>query len=706
MSNHLKSKVALVALSTAINAVAIAEKNLERQATAVNVIGSSLNFDSQALSDLGVSSLSDLLSGAAAGLQVQAADNNSSALDLSIRGFGATTASQVTGESGVAVFVDGVYQARAQSLSMDILDLDSIEILRGPQGVLSGRNSIGGAVKLVSKKPSGKAGLSQQLSLGSEFDEFKSISHLNLPQLGVLKAKLSYLVNEHDGWVENQDQNAETNNNNYWLKDNEALRAALSFALSDNVDVDYVYEDANDGSTPPYFQSVIAGTSAVAVETPRADRARAALALPVSETDIESHSLTANWQVNDSLSVQSLSSYREVDTEQFNNADGVFGAGVGVNLINPNVQAQEQTSQEFRLNGNLLGGDLDYIAGIVYFDEEVSLNGDLNVGSADTESLAFFAQGTYAISDQLDVILGWRETTEEKTLSSELIGGGIGGRFNEIEDDNTDVSLAFSLAVSEKISTYLSYSTAFKSAGSSLLADGLQPYNSESVETIELGMKGQFWSDRANLSLVLFTADYKDEQIAFVDPDNFSQNYIINATEDSTHEGIELDAVIAIAEGLTLSASYLYLDADTNPVLAPYADDGMGGTDFALGGGAATQLFAVRAPRQSGTAAVDYTLGSFEFGTLSLHVDISSSSAQHFSANSAVQDARDLVAANITLSDIQLEGDSGNLKIAIWGKNLNNEEYVTNSVAVPATGSLAQAYGEPRSYGIDLLYTF
>lgn len=691
---HLSLAMASALLAVS-SASAIAESDAKHGGVAVSAIG---------IGD--VTSLSDLSSGAISGLQVQVANDNANALDLTLRGFGGTTAAQASGEAGVGVYVDGVYQSRAQGLGMDLIDLDTIEVLRGPQGVLSGRNTIGGAVKLVSKKPSGELGFTQRFTLGSEFDEFKSISHLDLPKLGVLSAKLSYLVNDHDGWVENQAGVSGPAGTGFWSKGNDGLRAALNFDLSDSLVVDYVYQDASGESTQPYFFSVVPGSSGFAVEEPGDGVTRGEIDIPATETENESHALTAAWQINDTMSLQSVSSYRELDTVQFTNFDDILGAGVGTTGANGDEQNQEQTTQEFILNGSMLESALSYTVGLAYFDEEVELSGDLNNGSAETESFAVYAQGTYALDENLSVTLGWRETSEEKTVISDSLGGAVSGFQTEIEDDNTDIHARVDLAFADNLSTYLSYASAFKSGGASILADGLQPYEAESVETLEVGVKAKLWDQRANISVVAFYADYKDQQVAFVDPDNVLQSYVINASEDTSHEGAEIDISILLDKALTLTASYNYLDADNLNELAPYADDGMGGTEFSLGGGAATTLYATRAPEHSGTIALDYQVGSFDFGTVSAKVAYSGSSLQYFNSEGAQANSRDVINASLTFGDIKLEGDSGELQIALWGKNLNDEAYVTNSIPVASTSSVAQAFGEPRTYGLDFVYKY
>lgn len=700
-ANKLKTAIAVasVAVAGSTSHLALAASAYIDAAAPISVI------DSSTLDVVGVTSLGDLLPGVG-GLQIQTANDNSTALDFTLRGFGATTAASASGESGVGVFIDGVYQTRAQGLAMDIIDLDRIEVLTGPQGVLYGRNTIGGAVKVTSKKPSGELALSQRFVLGTEFDEFKSISHIDLPQLGVLSAKLSYLINDHEGWVENQDQSAVADNNNFSAKEVEGLRVALNFDLSDNVVVDYVYQDASSDTTPPYFLSIVAGSTGVAEQESGATATRGAVALPFTVTDKESHQLTATWQVSESLQIESISAYSELDTEQYTNFDGVLGAGVGVVIAQPDEQNQEQTSQEFRLTGSLRDGALNYVAGISYFDEDVQLSGAQASGSAEVESYAAYAQGTLALTDALALTVGWRETSDEKTIISDSLEGTVTGFQTEVEDDNTDLNVALSMTFNDQLSTYLGYSTAIKSGGASLLSFGLNPYDAESVETIEAGLDVALLDGRADISVVAFTADYKDRQLTFIDPDNALQNYIINATDDDTHEGIELDLRWAVGGGVSLRGSYNFLDVDTSRAPRPYIDDGFGGTVFQLGGGAQRTLYATRAPRHSGMLAFDWDVGTFEYGSLSVHADYSSASLQRFSSEGSEGDARSVINASVTLGDIQLEDDSGQLSISLWGKNLNDEVYVSNSVSLASSASIAQAFGEPRSYGVDILYRY
>lgn len=145
----------------------------------------------------GITSLEDMHGGAIASLRMFASGNTPSNLIVAIRGNGTGDPSEITREGSVAVYLDGVYMARSQGLALELSELERIEVLRGPQGALFGRNSIGGAVSLVTKKPTGQFGIKQALTMG-RFNELKSVTRINLPEMSGVRAKLDFLHSEPD----------------------------------------------------------------------------------------------------------------------------------------------------------------------------------------------------------------------------------------------------------------------------------------------------------------------------------------------------------------------------------------------------------------------------------------------------------------------------------------------------------------------------
>ena len=310
---------------------------------------SSTSYSFSELESRGIHGLADMVAGNSAGLLIQPSEFNSSSLGLTLRGISGTTPHQVTGESGVGVFIDGTYIARTQGLSLDLLDIESVEVVRGSQGVLGGRNTSGGAVYLSSSKPTGKFGLEQKFQFGEVGDEVTSITHLNLPRFAdVLSVKISHLVHNHDGWVENIE--GESGNNNFWVRDNEGTRFAFQVDQGGPFVYDYSFLDAEIKSTAPYFQ-VLSSGGPFDLEPDFQEDARDSIALPESDIDVSHHNQTVTVR-GDRATVTAIVAYREVESREFFNFDDRFNTSVDVDVASGdgNRIEQEQFSQQLRLD--------------------------------------------------------------------------------------------------------------------------------------------------------------------------------------------------------------------------------------------------------------------------------------------------------------------------------------------------------------------
>ena len=381
-------------------------------------------LSSEQLDRLGISSLGDLAQGAVPTLKVQPYPNSPATLILSIRGVGVADAGSVTTEIPVGIYVDGVYIGRSQGLGADILDLERLEILRGPQGSLYGRNTIGGAVNFITRKPSGEFGFKQKLSVGSDWGYYRSLTQVDLPAAevlgGRLSARISYLLSDDDGWVENAGNG--TNFQNYWSDSRDGGRLALRWE-GDTVAVDYSYEDSTtevgqawfqlrqspDGTVTPLNDGFRLGTVGFPIanvldfvtmtdqngdpnpgflNTPAQVEAWRTAAnegggrqertpYPVHNiptvVDTESHALTVSWDYSESLQLKSITSYREVSQDTTTAYAGAFGLGL-TNLPNQGEIDPRQWSQEFQAIGEALDGRARYVAGVYQYEEDMSPN--------------------------------------------------------------------------------------------------------------------------------------------------------------------------------------------------------------------------------------------------------------------------------------------------------------------------------------------
>jgi iron complex outermembrane receptor protein len=686
---------------------ALAGENQERETSTTVTAITSVELDTEQLTALGAIGLSDLAAGNFNGLSIRESASNQSALDLSIRGIGGTTSAQLTGESGVGVFVDGAYVARGMGLGVDLVDLESIEIQRGSQGVLSGRNTLGGAVHLTSVKPSGEYGLEQTVGFGFEHSEVRSITHVDLPQIAnMLSARVSLLVDQHDGWVENE-EGTTANDNYFGAKDNEGFRVAFQLNPSDALSFDYAYEDSESTSTHAYFQD-----ADEVFTTGRADQTRSAIPIPETTVDIESHSFNASWAYSESIQVEMINSLREVESKEFSNFDDVLGSAVTPTVAIGDWQKQEQSYHELRVHTALFDGSVQLVGGVVYFHEE----GDLDVymasartrGNTDTDSESIYAQLTWSLSDKLNVIAGVRGTSDEKTITSDQRNGTATNLSTEIEDENTDYSLAVTYDVTDSMSSFARYSTGFKSAGASLFSESLAPYDAETSDTIELGLEGDLFEGDLGYSAVVFTTYIDDRQLVFADPDDIRFANVLNDSGDTVVRGVELDLSYALRENITLSGEYTFLDTDVDATTLPYRFQA-GGYEFdSAGEGVNVMPHVERAPVHSGTVAIDYAIGDFEAGNMALRVEYVAMGTHFIDAYSEQQESRDLINARLTMAGFELVDDQGTIDIVLWGNNLTDEEYASNHVAVFGSSTIpatATAYGEPLSVGVDVRFS-
>jgi iron complex outermembrane receptor protein len=248
----------------------------------------------------------------------------------------------------------------------------------------------------------------------------------------------------------------------------------------------------------------------------------------------------------------------------------------------------------------------------------------------------------------------------------------------------------------DNLSTYLKWGSAYKAGGVNTRSASFVAFDEEVSKTWELGLKSEFWQRRARLNMAVFTTDYEDMQLDFSDPVIPTLVETINAAETVEVSGLELDITVAPVLGLLVGLSYTYLDGDMPLQPNP------------LAGGALKQFFVPLAPQHAGALTLDYRFEPRRYGTLALHMDMTSTDHYSFVPFGEQRtDAYSLLNARVELSDIYLSSGSGRLKASVWAKNLLDEEYVIYAFAVgePAV-SVGQAFGDPRTFGLDVTYQF
>ena len=686
---------------------------LQETAVAISVL------TSDQLERQGIAGIGDMRTGAIASVRMFEDGNTPQNIVVAIRGNGTGDPSDTTREGSVGIYLDGVYIAHSQGLGLELADLDRVEVLRGPQGVLFGRNSIGGAVSLVSKKPTGQFGIKQGLSMG-RFNALKSVTRINLPEVASVKAKLDYLHSERDGWVNNTAP-GEADFNAY-KKDGGKL--SVNWQVNDWLVVDYSYDHSVIDTVQRYGQFYEDNIGIFGEERRRLSETRLPV-IPLDPTSSEhkGHGLVTTWQYSD-MTFKSITAYRSLNMDSYNNYAGVLYFN---GLNDASILDQDQFSQELQLVG---GGDrFEWVTGLYYLDDDASKilqdsftldifgifgpplspidppttfdalgAGDFlppRIVDAEARSRAVYGQFSWTpniLDSRLELTLGGRYTEDKK----------IATRFeyslseSRQESEHLGSSVALRYHWQDDLSTYIKWGTAYKAGGVTSRSTSFTPYDEEVVKTWELGLKSEFWGRRARFNAALFATDYEDLQLDFTDPTNPLIVETINASNKAEVDGLELDLAMSPVAGLVVSLSYSYLDSymplQPNP----------------LDGGALKRFFVPLAPKHAGAMAVDYSFVPQDYGQLTLHLDITSTARYSFLPFGEQRtDAYSLFNARIELGDIDIGTGDGSLKASIWGKNILDEEYVIFAVAVgePAA-SINQVFGDPRTMGLDISYTF
>lgn len=350
------------------------------------------SFNTQALERLGVTEAGDIAK-YTPNLDIRNPPGSFDNVGYSLRGMSSTDPS-LLGEPTVGLYADGVYIARIAGAAFELVDLERIEVLRGPQGDLYGRNTIGGAINLVSQKPAEDFGFRQKLAFGN-YDYLRSDTSVDTGEYAGLSAKLAFSHWERDGWLDN----SLADNKLGEVDKSDAARTAVRWVPSDNFVADYVfdYSDRLSNATlsqivhvRPYQLNLGGAILQQAAEYASPDRldtlAMASSTEPDTWSKVRGHALHLDWQLGE-ITLRSISAFRDWEAGTHANEYGAFasdgktvldGAGglvpageyVSIFLATREDEAHQFT-QEFQLLGDAFNQRLHYTLGLYYFEETV-----------------------------------------------------------------------------------------------------------------------------------------------------------------------------------------------------------------------------------------------------------------------------------------------------------------------------------------------
>lgn len=612
-----------------------------------------------------------------------------------IRGIGISDA-QVTQDPPVGVYLDNVYLARNSALTLDVADIERIEVLRGPQGTLYGRNTTGGAINIISAKPSDEFGFKQKFSFG-DYSLFRSQSILNVPLGDTLAAKLVYEHHERDGWIENKGGGDDFNQ-----FDKDALRIALRWTPSDDVTIDYTYDRSENDFTGNYYtigEPSAGAPPTVVAQTDRQDEA--ALPTPMKSSTDEGwgHALHISWMTGLG-EFRSITAYRELEQFVYNDFSGNPTTSVFQN--DPLDLQHEQFSQELQLLGSTGNGQFDYVFGLYYFEEEghevavdkIPLFGAVSPRdvTAENEALAAYTELGWTPGGDSDwhLVLGGRYTEDDRSADNNIDP--------EADESYSKFTPSFTVnyELNDDINLYGKVSTGYKSGGFNLRAAFFtESFDEENLISYEAGWKTEWMDRRVRFNGAVFFMDYDDIQLNILVPDQ--PNPTLTQTENAgTSEiwGVETDLSVAFSERVTGTLSYGYLDTEVTEVEGDDAD-----------------LYDLpNAPEHSMAATLSWRIAEFSAGALRFDADYSWRDDSF--TGGRVQTGDDIDAYGVTNLRLSLDGEDwlgrGDYSVALWVRNLGDEEYLTDTFGSFSGLHANQigAYGDPRTYGVDLTYRF
>lgn len=649
-------------------------------------------------------------------------------------------------EAGVGIYVDDVYLNRPQAAVLDIYDVERIEVLRGPQGTLYGRNTIGGAIKYVTARLADELEIKMKGSIGT-YNQIDTILTASAPLTDAFRIGGSVARLTRDGFGDNRNIAGLENYN----KDLLGARFSMEWTPTDDLFLRLSGDYIDDDSDPRQGHRLTPGNLSGAPVLDDVFDTRAGLNNPKQSVEASGVALTADWQLNDRFTLKNIVAYREDDSWSPIDFDSLTAADLDVPVVYENDQFSEELQLLYsgeRLSGIVGAYYLDAYA-LNAFDVILGLTGDVlglpglnafTLSDVDTSTWSLFADFTYDLTDTVSVSVGGRYTSDERssTVLRQTMIGGTSSRFGgsavpiattsdfngseEFTEFTPKVSLSWRPVEEQHL--YVSYSEGFKggsfdprgltTATPDLDGDGdidqadifeFMIFHPETVSSWEVGLKSSWLDRRVTSSIAVFRADYEDVQIPGSvgfdsDGDGVVDSFagITSNAADADITGVELEGAAQLAEPLSFAWSVGYIDAEFNEFIDAFGVD------------VADQRVFQNTPEwtANGTMTWAKDLSLFDrSGIFSVIGSVSyRSEASQFEAPNPFLDQ-----GSFSLWDLSIvwEEESGHWRGGIHGKNLADEEYKVAGYFFPTLGlesSITAFYGNPRTVTATVEYRF
>lgn len=622
---------------------------------------------------------------------------------LAVRGIGSSDKG-AAGDPSSAVFLDEIYLGRPAAVAFDAFDLERIEVLKGPQGTLFGRNVVGGAVNVITRRPDlTRFDSAAEFTYGN-FDRLDGAGYVNVPfanGTGAIRASAAY--RSHDGYAYNPviDRNVDT-------EDRLSGRLQLRAEPTDTLQVHLTVDRTRDRATGPAQHTLDLDPS---------DPLSAAYT--VDRNPNRTYGSFAGYQDRDTVGVRGevawdapfatitfLGSYRDLEYGNRYDFDGGSPPDNLVDISGGEDEHSELSSQELRFS-SLSGSAVNWVVGFYHYHQETQRSDTFNLDTqfvapipladiydqdARLDSVAAYADATVPVTDQLSVVGGVRYSRDDKTYRVRNTRSDVPLRADEIFDatasrDWDDITWrgGVNWKPAREHLIYGMVSRGFKSGGfqdtPSSAADAVQPFNPETAIQYELGQKSRFFDGRVTWNNTLYWLDYKNLQTRQSQADG---SILTNNAGRATIKGYETQLVAGPFGGISLSAAYAYTDARFDE----FDDAGVDRSGNRIS----------RTPEHKVTVSPSYSVDLSGALKLTAAVDYRYESLIYDDNSNQGPEIRP--ATHFVDARLVVDGIADHWSLSLWGKNLTDERSrIFQSVFL---GANFGTYNPPRTYGFTL----
>lgn len=672
------------------------------------------------------------------------ADGGGTTAQIYIRGVGQNDF-LIPNDPGVGLYVDDVYVARSTGAVAGLSDIQSVEVLRGPQGTLYGKNTIGGAVRITSAPPSFDA-ISGRMSVTyGSYDRLDFQGSANIPLASNFAIRLSGSSRNTDDLQKRYLDPTGAGQGNI---NQDAARLIARWKPADELDITLSGDYTRTRQHMAYGGNIryIAGASPL-IDVLNAEifpGVASSLGLPAGtvfdgrwstapktsgatgpnsdDYDVWGVSGIIVYDLTPDIALKSITAYRSVKGAAGRDGDSSPFAVVETISADDN----KQFSQELQLNGTSFADRFKWTLGLYYIRENLenrittklwdglfrsSLGIDFNARSRGKllgRSMAAFGQGTFDVTDKLHVTVGGRYNVEKKNFNNRWFfldqpreftcpGIDVNGVFENCRSKDNVFTPMASLAYNftRDVMAYASYSEGFKAGGWTprlFSQQSLKRYKPEKLKAYEVGVKSSLFDRRMTLNISAFQSDYSDLQLTSVRADSTgAPQPIVENAGTARIRGVEIEANARIGDATTVSAGLGYLDGKYRR-LDP-------GVSFPL----SAEL--PDTPPLSLTGSIEHRVALANDGGITVRVDTSYKDRTYKEpSNIRAVSQKPYVLLNGRLA---YQPADERYSIALFGTNLLDERYITNGLDVASTFGIYEAYyGRPREWGVELALKF